>query len=664
MAEKRKYTKKSEYWNKFQQKQSIEEALATNPLLQNSTYSPSLEGSAYFENTSKASSYNRAGSSAPSRSRVNRIHRVVQRDKFSNIREGLLPFDYAVNGINVRDTIELCQKAYANVAIFRNAIDIMAEFSNSEIFLDGGSRKSRDFITAWFKKIKLWKLTDQYFREYYRSGNIFFYKIDGKFNTEDFIKMTKTYGSVSVNKIPIKYILLNPFDIVARRTTGYETTGVYAKVLSEYEIERLKNPKNDYDREVYEGLPKNIKDNFKMNGYQPDGAKIELEPERLRYSFYKKQDYEPFAVPFGYSVLEDINMKLEFKKIDQAIVRTIENVILLITMGNEPSKGGINHNNLAAMQELFRNESVGRVLVSDYTTKAEFVIPDMNKILGYEKYRIVNEDIKEGLQNIIVGSEKYSNTAVKAEIFLERLKESREAFLNDFLQPEIQQVCKNMGFRNYPTARFKEVDTKDSTQTQRVATRLMELGLITPEQGMDVINKGVFPEAEQIGKLQEQFVEQRKMGYYNPIVGGVPMIEPEEEEKKETQNVPGVPGRPAGTNGIPQEVSRANISAENVTKTIEASEKLESFCKKTARKHFKIKRLNKNQNNMLEDLCKKIVIAKSQDEWEQVAESCIKDNNKILKLDILDEIAQTATDHRLTDYSAAIVYHSKKFSNQ
>ena len=664
MAEKRKYTKKSEYWNKFQQKQSIEEALATNPLLQNSTYSPSLEGSAYFDNTSKAS-YNRAGSSAPSRSRVNRIHRVVQRDKFSNIREGLLPFDYAVNGINVRDTIELCQKAYANVAIFRNAIDIMAEFSNSEIFLDGGSKKSRDFITAWFKKIKLWKLTDQYFREYYRSGNIFFYKIDGKFNTEDFIKMTKTYGSVSVNKIPIKYILLNPFDIVARRTTGYETTGVYAKVLSEYEIERLKNPKNDYDREVYEGLPKNIKDNFKMNGYQPDGAKIELEPERLRYSFYKKQDYEPFAVPFGYSVLEDINMKLEFKKIDQAIVRTIENVILLITMGNEPSKGGINHNNLAAMQELFRNESVGRVLVSDYTTKAEFVIPDMNKILGYEKYRIVNEDIKEGLQNIIVGSEKYSNTAVKAEIFLERLKESREAFLNDFLQPEIQQVCKNMGFRNYPTARFKEVDTKDSTQTQRVATRLMELGLITPEQGMDVINKGVFPESEEVGKSQEQFVEQRKMGYYNPIVGGVPMIEPdEEEEKKETQNVPGVPGRPAGTNGIPQEVSRANISAENVTKTIEASEKLESFCKKTARKHFKIKRLNKNQNNMLEDLCKKIVIAKSQDEWEQVAESCIKDNNKILKLDILDEIAQTAADHRLTDYSAAIVYHSKKFSNE
>ena len=109
-----------------------------------------------------------------------------------------------LDGDGILETIELCQKAYANVAIFRNAIDIMAEFANSEIFLDGGSKKSRDFIEAWFRKVKLWKLRDQYFREYYRSGNVFFYKIDGRFNTEDFIKMTKTYGAVSVIKIPIR----------------------------------------------------------------------------------------------------------------------------------------------------------------------------------------------------------------------------------------------------------------------------------------------------------------------------------------------------------------------------------------------------------------------------------------------------------------------------
>ena len=219
-----------------------------------------------------------------------------------------------------------------------------------------------------------------------------------------------------------------------------------------------------------------------------------------------------------------------------------------------------------------------------------------------------------------------------------------------------------MGFRNYPTARFKEVDTKDSTQTQRVATRLMELGLITPEQGMDVINKGVFPEAEEIGKSQNKFIEDRKKGYYNPIVGGVPMVEMEEDA--EVQEVPGLPGRPNGTKDIPQETPRVNVSAEEISKVIKASEDLRDFCKKTARKHFKIKRLNTSQNKMIDDLCKKVIIAKDLNDWKNTAESCIKNNKNILKLDLSKEVEKTADNHKLTNYSAAIVYHSKNFSNQ
>ena len=55
MASKRKYTKKSEYWNKFSKANSIEETLANNPLLQNSTYSPTIEGEPFIGSTAKAS---------------------------------------------------------------------------------------------------------------------------------------------------------------------------------------------------------------------------------------------------------------------------------------------------------------------------------------------------------------------------------------------------------------------------------------------------------------------------------------------------------------------------------------------------------------------------------------------------------------------------------
>ena len=122
-----------------------------------------------------------------------------------------LPYKISGNGIDSRESIELCQKAYANIPIFRNAVDVMSEFSNSEIYLEGGSETARSFIYKWFEKINLWKLKDQFFREYYRSGNIFFYRIDGNFDNQDFKNLNKIYGSkdyLNPGSIPIRYILL------------------------------------------------------------------------------------------------------------------------------------------------------------------------------------------------------------------------------------------------------------------------------------------------------------------------------------------------------------------------------------------------------------------------------------------------------------------------
>ena len=105
--------------------------------------------------------------------------------------------------------------------------------------------------------------------------------------------------------------------------------------------------------------------------------------EKMTAVFYKKQDYEPFAVPMGYPVLEDINWKQEMKKMDMAITRTTNQAILLITMGSEMKDGSLNVNqrSIETMQKLFENQSVGKVLVSDYTTQAKFVIPDIACLL-------------------------------------------------------------------------------------------------------------------------------------------------------------------------------------------------------------------------------------------------------------------------------------------
>jgi hypothetical protein len=653
---KRKYTKRSEYWNQF-------DAGDHPSLPPNEEITPELLGDPFYTSAASSDYVSKARRQSVSESgftgtRTNRVAFNNAKDRFSSIRVGMLPYEYASDGVTARDAIELCQKAYANVAVFRNAIDIMSEFTNTDIYLEGGSRKSREFFYEWFKRVNIINLKDQYFREYYRSGNVFLYRIDGKFKAEDYAKLINQVGTIdtSTNKIPLRYILLNPFDVVARRASSFTYGGVYQKVLSEYEIARLADPQTEEDLAIFQGLDPDTQSRIQDGSYSGVGIYMNLDPKRLSYSFYKKQDYEPFAIPFGFPVLEDINAKLELKKMDQAITRTVENVILLITMGADPEKGGINPNNMAAMQNLFKNESVGRVLVSDYTTKAEFIIPELNLVLGPEKYQILNEDIKQGLQNIVVGEEKFNSTQVKAQIFIDRLQESRYGFLNDFVNREIKRIAKDLGFRSWPEARMKDIDMRDEVQLMRASTRLMELGIITPEQGMEMFHNGRFPEPDELNRAQKGFLEQREKGYYNPIVGGVPVIAPvggEVGPKKEA-------GRPEGTTGIP--IVDGTYSRANIQATVYEIDGFVDKSKAKMLKKLQTKELSESQQKMLHDLCESIVCSQSKEYWGETLESCVKDFNEIETLQPLKEVLTISAKHSLEVYPAAILYHSHEKS--
>jgi hypothetical protein len=313
------------------------------------------------------------------------------------------------------------------------------------------------------------------------------------------------------------------------------------------------------------------------------------------------------------------------------------------------------------MQNLFKNESVGRVLVSDYTTKAEFIIPELNRVLGPEKYEILNEDIKQGLQNIVIGEEKYSATQVKAQIFIDRLKEARHGFVNDFLQREVKRVSRELGLRSYPTVRMKDVDMRDETQLMKVSTRLMELGILTPQQGMEMFNTGRFPEAEDIAPAQGEFVKQREEGFYNPLVGGVPMASPAGgggAPKKTT--TPRQAGRPEGTTDIPLE---ATYSRENIQQTVYEIEEFVGEAKTKMLKRLgvsKAKKASEAQLEALDKLCQSIVCSKDKESWVETLESCVKDFNKIQHLDTLDEVLDISNTHNLEVYPAAILYHSNE----
>ena len=98
---KRKYIKRSEYWSQFKDStpnHNLEDI--TNQSLAEE-FSPELVGESLYEATASRL----ADPSRRSSSRTNSITQSYTKNRFKNIDDGLLPFDYSRDSVNVRDAI-------------------------------------------------------------------------------------------------------------------------------------------------------------------------------------------------------------------------------------------------------------------------------------------------------------------------------------------------------------------------------------------------------------------------------------------------------------------------------------------------------------------------------------------------------------------------------
>ncbi len=587
-----------------------------------------------------------------STSRRNRAATIERTDKFKNIEEGILPYSQDNKGnINIKEAIVLCQKSYANIAIFRSVIDLMTEFSVSDIFFKGGSAKSREFFTALFKKINLDDFQDQFFREYFRGGNVFSYRFDSKIQSTDLVKITQTFGTEIAKganvSLPTRYIILNPADIEAGGTVNFAST-IYYKTLNAYELARLRYPKVKEDEEVLNSFDAETRALIKKTGNA--SVLIKLDPERIYTTFFKKQSYESFAIPFAFPVLEDLNWKMELKKVDQALGRCSQQAILLITLGAKPDDGGINPLAMRTMQEIFANQSVGRAVIADWTTKAEFIIPQIADILDPKKYEIVNRDIEIGLGYFLITDDKFSAQSIKLDLFAERVTKAREAFLDQFLNLEIKRISKDLGFKNFPVPYFKKINVKNKLEYDKLYVRLAELGLLTADEVVQAINDDILPSPEDSLESQEKYRTARKAEMYAPLLG----------KGQDSTNMQ--EGRPTGLkapkskNTIKPRV-KGNFSMKKITENLIHASKLANLIEKELLKLFKIKELDENQKSVAEGITELIICNERPEQWEQNIVKYI--NNPIdSNSDRVQEIQELCYDHQITSILGGILYAS------
>lgn len=648
----RGYTKKdTEYWNslgrRFQTPQPQSD-VATGGL------APSFDDNEHF--TSATAACNPRGG-AGSTYRDNPAQSISDVNAFSNIKAGILPYTQDGGYYSMGDAINVAILAYFNVAIVRNTINLIQDFSVSPLHIKTSNKTVKNFLTKWFEAINLSDFMSQFFLEYYRSGNVFIYKFNGQITDAKFNSL-QTVTAAKKSELPIRYIILNPSQIYLQLGPTYDYN--FSKMLSTYELERLRNPKTPEDVQVFNDFPKTIQQQIKQGGAMPY-VYAPLDTNRLYYAFYRKQSYEPLAVPMIFPVLNDIEFKLELKQMDRALARSMEQMMLLVTAGESVDKNkgvpAYNPANFELLKNMFKNQTVGRVLVADWTTKAEWKIPDLKELLGEAKYARVDRDIREGLQYMFFGDEKFANASVKSKMFIESLREGRRVFLDNFLRPEVKKVCETMGFKNVPTIEFEDIDLGDDTAKQRLLFQMAQTGLLTDTELNNALKTGLLPDKESSLENQRAYKKERDAGLYQPLIGG---SESATDGGRPAGKGKSIPSRKAGKIGVKANISQTKV-VSNVLAMNALQEQVEAAYKKTYKKWLKDngrKDLDDTQKALAQAVAKAIILNEPEDKWTESVAAYVKDPKDIPE-DIGAAIDEIGAEFDVTPWEAIVLYRSQ-----
>jgi len=653
----REYKKTSPYWN---QRRSVQAAtpqpVQTAPMPLGQVFAEFSADKHYTESVAAC-----GGVSSSTQTMDNWAPVINSNNLYPNLRAGIMPFSAEGGYWTMQVPITLATLAYFNVPLVRNTINLLQDFSISNLDITTDNATVKAFFTKWFESIQLPDFMAQWFLEYYRSGNIFIYKFNGSIAPDKFAKMKTAFAAATSPELPIRYIILDPKQVYLQVGPTFKNT--YSRMLSTFEIERLRNPKTPEDKQMLKDFPPDIQKQIMQYAAQP-WLYVPLDTSRLYYNFYRKQDYEPLAVPMIFPLLNRLEYKLMLERMDMSLVQTMEQVFLLVTAGRaaDERNPATDPKALQNLSNIFKTQTLGRVLVADYTTEAEWKIPDLKELLGKGKYEQVDKDIREGLGYQFFGDEKFANAAIKAKMFIKSLNEGRRVFLDNFLRPEIKAICQNVGFKHVPKVEFQEIDAEDKSVLQRIYLQMAQLGLLTPSELNQAIEEGLLPDKVTSIRNQEEYMKLRDKGLYQPLA-------PEKQGDEQ--------GRPPGGSGTKmpgKKVSPIGTKASyhfNVKKladTVFAMHALKGEFEKVYRKNYGLKKLNDAQQVFIHAATKAVVINEEEGTWTDKIQAYI-DSPKNIPMEVLTELSSISSEfsdpeYVVDDWTAVALYKSKKDTDQ
>ena len=388
-----------------------------------------------------------------------------------------------------KSIIKMCMEAYDKVGIVRNIIDLMGDFGCQGINIVHENKSVEKFYQQWFKKVDGKERSERFLNNLYRTGNVFVYKSHANIS-EDIVTYIKSLAqdivveipTIKKNVIPWRYNFFNPLTIDMK-------DGVVSLFIGKQNYQLSSDSFFDNFKDgtipvkVLETLPTNIKNSIKSNN-----RKIDLDPEKLSVFYYKKDDWQQWANPLVYAILDDIVMLEKMKLADLAALDGAISNIRLWTLGSFehkvlPTKEGVNK-----LRNILASNTGGGCMELVYGPELKFTESNSQvyKFLGAEKYQNVLNSIFAGLgvPPTLTGMSGqgggFTNNFISLKTLVERLQYGRDQ-LTKFWEKELEDIRKSMGFRKSAHVIYDQMSLSDESSEKNLLIQLADRDIISHE---------------------------------------------------------------------------------------------------------------------------------------------------------------------------------------
>jgi len=385
--------------------------------------------------------------------------------------------------------IKMCMDAYDKVGIIRNVIDLMGDFGCQGINIVHENKSVEKFGKQWFKKVDGKERSERFLNNLYRTGQCIVYKSYADISPEisKYVKslasdITVELPDIQKNQIPWRYNFFNPLNINFKDGNVNMFLGVRnLEITANSFFDNFKN--GAIPSHVLDTLPPNVKEQIK-NGER----KIELDPDRLHICYYKKDDWQQWAHPLVYAILDDIIMLEKMRLADMSALDGAISNIRLWTLGSLdhkilPNKAAINK-----LRNILASNVGGGTMELVWGPELSYTESNSQvyKFLGSEKYQSVLNSIYAGLgvpptlTGMAGQSGGFTNNFISLKTLVERLQYGRDQ-LTKFWEKELESVRRSMGFRKPFHVVYDQMSLSDESSEKNLLLQLADRDIISHE---------------------------------------------------------------------------------------------------------------------------------------------------------------------------------------